>query len=406
MKKIIALWKTILYFGIMLINDTYYRLQMKIQPDGSQKPVLTRINRAQVYEDYNKKARKKIKRFSGFGTYPQNIDYKQSVGGYYNRYAPPSVAPEQGNWDTIRSFLGHIFGEQYLLALDYLHLLYVKPLVRLPVLVLISRQRRTGKTTFLHLLEAWFGDNMAYVDNSSWASKFTSDWAGKLIVAIDEALLQRRQDSERIKSLATSSTAPFEAKGKDREAVRNFSHFILCSNNVADPVMIDAEEDRYWVVEVASIRNEDEGILQKMIEELPAFAWYLAKEHQLTHPTSKSRLWFSPAEYETEALRRIKGATTRPDQQIIAEVLLRAMEQIGVSEISVILTDLIHLLRIYGFDRINPKPVISAWGAEVYHAEDNLSYDNYVGKDDLLESPEKAKGRFYTFTKDNLLKHI
>ena len=37
MKKIIALWKTILYFGIMLINDTYYRLALKIQPDGTQK---------------------------------------------------------------------------------------------------------------------------------------------------------------------------------------------------------------------------------------------------------------------------------------------------------------------------------------------------------------------------------
>ena len=83
MKKIIALWKTILYFGIMLINDTYYRLALKIQPDGTQKPVLTKINRAQVYEDYTKTCNAARDGYNGQEVYSRTnnvigvgIDYK------------------------------------------------------------------------------------------------------------------------------------------------------------------------------------------------------------------------------------------------------------------------------------------------------------------------------------------
>ena len=58
---------TILYFGIMLIADTYYRLHLVPQADGTKKPTLTKVNRAQVYADHPKKEqRRKIKRFYGF----------------------------------------------------------------------------------------------------------------------------------------------------------------------------------------------------------------------------------------------------------------------------------------------------------------------------------------------------
>ena len=54
----------------------------------------------------------------------------------------------------------YIFGEQYELGMDYMQLLYAKPTQKLPILLLVSEERNTGKTTFLNFLKAMFEDNV------------------------------------------------------------------------------------------------------------------------------------------------------------------------------------------------------------------------------------------------------
>ncbi len=407
MKKIIAYWQTILCFGIMLIGDQYFRLHLVPQPDGTKKPKLDKVSRAQVHDDYPKASlRLKIKRFSGFVMFPQNVDYQQFVDGYYNLYDPPSIVPESGCWDTIRKFLFHLFGPHLNVMLDYLYLLYLRPQQRLPVLVLISKERRTGKTTFLKLLSAWFGGNMAVATNMSLRSQFNSDWAGKLILGIDEALLQRRQDSEMIKAMATADTMLLEAKGRDRIAVPNYTHIILCSNNLNDPVLIDPEEDRYMVFEVPPIREEDEGLLAKMKAELPAFAWYLEREHQMSFPMPQSRLWFPPSSYATEALNRIKRASGDPECQMIAEVLTNIMDELGIDEISMTISDIQKVLQDRGFRYLRLSKILRAWPGKLMHAADNLTYYTFVQDGKLVKEPVKTTGRYYTFIYHDLVKLI
>ena len=48
---------------------------------------------------------------------------------------------------------------------------------------------------------------------------------------VDEALLNRREDSERLKNLSTTLSYKVEAKGKDRNEIGFFAKFVLCSNN-------------------------------------------------------------------------------------------------------------------------------------------------------------------------------
>lgn len=67
-------------------------------------------------------------------------------------------------------FMRHIFGEQLSVGLDYLQLLYTKPLQRLPILLFVSKERNTGKTTFLNLLKAIFGANMTFNTNEDFRS--------------------------------------------------------------------------------------------------------------------------------------------------------------------------------------------------------------------------------------------
>ena len=67
------------------------------------------------------------------------------------------------------------------------------------------------------------------------------------MICVDEVLLNRREDSERIKNLSTARSYKAEAKGRDRREVEFFGKFVLCSNNERNPVLIEAAETRYWV---------------------------------------------------------------------------------------------------------------------------------------------------------------
>ena len=109
--------------------------------------------------------------------------------------------------------------------MDYLQLLYLQPVQKLPILLLVSEECNTGKSTFLNFLKAVFRNNV----NEDFRSQFNADWAGKLVIVVDEVLLNRREDSERLKNLSTTLSYKVEAKGKDRDEIAFFAKFVLCS---------------------------------------------------------------------------------------------------------------------------------------------------------------------------------
>lgn len=155
--------------------------------------------------------------------------------------------------------------------MDYLQLLYLQPIQKLPILLLVSEERNTGKSTFLNFLKALFQNNVTFNTNEDFRSQFNSDWAGKLLIVVDEVLLNRREDSERLKNLSTTLSYKVEAKGKDRDEIAFFAKFVLCSNNEYLPVIIDAGETRYWVRKIDRLQSDDTDFLQKLKAEIPAF---------------------------------------------------------------------------------------------------------------------------------------
>ncbi len=90
-----------------------------------------------------------------------------------------------------------------------------------------------------------------------------------------EVLLNRREDSERLKNLSTTLSYKVEAKGKDRDEIAFFAKFVLCSNNEYLPVIIDAGETRYWVRKIDRLQSDDTDFLQKLKAEIPAFLHFL-----------------------------------------------------------------------------------------------------------------------------------
>ncbi|EKC62694.1 hypothetical protein LEA_11709, partial [human gut metagenome] len=108
------------------------------------------------------------------------------VGKFLNLYEPIDHQPKEGDFSHIQSLVGHIFGEQYELGMDYLQLLYLYPIQKLPILLLVSEERNTGKSTFLNFLKLLFQNNVTFNTNEDFRSQFNSDWAGKLLIVVDE----------------------------------------------------------------------------------------------------------------------------------------------------------------------------------------------------------------------------
>ena len=179
------------------------------------------------------------------------------------------MSQKKGDFSHIQALVRHIFGEQYELGMDYLQLLYLQPVQKLPILLLVSEECNTGKSTFLNFLKAVFRNNV----NEDFRSQFNADWAGKLVIVVDEVLLNRREDSERLKNLSTTLSYKVEAKGKDRDEIAFFAKFVLCSNNESLPVIIDPGETRYWVRKIHRLESDDTNFLQKLTAEITGLSF-------------------------------------------------------------------------------------------------------------------------------------
>ena len=213
------------------VGTTIYKVVQQPLADGTT--VIRRIQWSfgTIRQDYGKDNIPPITKYNGFCTVPSHTNYQKEIAGFYNLYEPIDHVPTEGDFPDIEKLLHHIFEEQYELGVDYMQLLYTLPTQKLPILLLVSEERNTGKTTFLNFLKSIFQDNATFNTNEDFRSQFNADWAGKLLIVVDEVLLSRREDSERLKNLSTAQTYKVEAKGKDRQEVNFFAKFVLCSNN-------------------------------------------------------------------------------------------------------------------------------------------------------------------------------
>lgn len=277
------------------------------------------------------------------------------------------------------------------------------PIQKLPILLLVSEERNTGKSTFLNFLKAMFRNNVTFNTNEDFRSQFNSDWAGKLIIVVDEVLLNRREDSERLKNLSTTLSYKVEAKGKDRDEIAFFAKFVLCSNNERLPVIIDPGETRYWVRKIHHLENDDTHFLQKLIEEIPAFLYFL--QHRTLTTQNVSRMWFSPKQTETAALLKIIRCNKSKYEVEAAELIKEIMECMEIDSFSFCLNDLLILLNLSQV-RIDKhwlrKIVTEDW--KLAPAPNGLTYTTYLfacNKERRFE-PIRRVGRYYTITRKQL----
>ena len=365
------------------VGTTLYKIVNQPRMDGGCVKKRIAWNAETLRQDYGKDYMASVPKYDGFCTVPAHVDYKPVIGKFLNLYEPISHVPVQGDFPCIRSLMEHIFGEQYELGMDYLQLLYLYPIQKLPILLLVSEERNTGKSTFLNFLKTVFQNNVTFNTNEDFRSQFNSDWAGKLLIMVDEVLLNRREDSERLKNLSTTLSYKVEAK---------------CSNNEHLPVIIDAGETRYWVRKIVPLQNDDTDFLHKLKAEIPAFLYFLAGRKLSTE--KESRMWFNPKLLETEALRKIIRSNRNRLEIEMAELLLDIMAKMEVETVSFCLNDIIPLL-VCSQVKVEKsqvrKVVQECW--KLTPAPNGLTYTAYqYGGTDRYQT-RKCVGRYYTVTK-------
>lgn len=352
-------------------------------------------------QDYGKDYIAKIPKYDGFCTVPSHTNYRREIHGFLNRYEPITTAPVEGAFPHVREFLAHIFGEQIELGYDYLQLLYLRPQQRLPILLLVSQERNTGKTTFLNFLKLIFEGNVTFNTNEDFRSQFNDDWTGKLLVCVDEVLLNRREDSERIKNLSTARSYKAEAKGKDRREVEFFGKFVLCSNNERNPVLIESGETRYWVRRIPPLTRDNQNLLSDMQRELPGFLFFLF--HRELSTREESRMWFAPRLLATEALRRIIHYNRSKAEAEIIAIIRDVMDAEGLEQYRFDVSDMVNMLEIRGIRSDHPavrRILAENWrllpAPPTYYTRYAITYNGEIIRQD------SKTARVYTVTREVL----
>lgn len=385
------------------VGTSLYKIVEQPRLNGGYVKKRIAWNNETLRQDYGKDYIGSVPKYDGFCTVPEHIGYRPVVGKFLNLYEPIDHRPKEGDFSHIQSLIRHIFGEQYELGMDYLQLLYLQPIQKLPILLLVSEERNTGKSTFLNFLKALFQNNVTFNTNEDFRSQFNSDWAGKLLIVVDEVLLNRREDSERLKNLSTTLSYKVEAKGKDRDEIAFFAKFVLCSNNEYLPVIIDAGETRYWVRKIERLQSDDTDFLQKLKAEIPAFLHFL--QHRQLSSEKESRMWFTPSLLHTEALQKIICSNRNRLEIEMQELILDIMDSIGTDTFSFCYNDLL-LLLVHSQVKVEKcqvrKVLQECW--KLTPAPNTLTYTTYQVDytRECRYSPIRRIGRFYTVTREQL----
>ncbi len=286
------------------VGTDYFRIISKTDRFGIRRTELKPWKLETLKQDYGKIILDKINRFDDFTIRPDNRAFEPVIDNCYNLYRPFTHQPQPGPWPWTELLVRHIFGEQYELGIRYLQILYLHPDRLMPILVLVSRERQTGKTTFLNWLSMIFGDNMAMVSPDDLVNGFNSTYASSNIIAVEETIIEKNVTVEKIKALATQKFISVNQKYVTQYRTPFFGKIILTSNNEDKFARIDDEEIRFFIRKVGIPSVSNHRIEADLVGEIPAFLHHLTSLPPVDF--SIDRTGFTPAELQNTSLNLVR----------------------------------------------------------------------------------------------------
>jgi len=143
------------------VGCTYYKRIKKRDRYGIIRTEYRPWKREELKLDNGNEYLKSIPHYDDFVMEPDNEEFKPEIDNCLNLYSEFPHIPLEGEWKWTEILLKHVFGDQYNLGLRYLQILYLHHKRSTVILTLISKERQTGKTTFLNWIQALFGGNVA-----------------------------------------------------------------------------------------------------------------------------------------------------------------------------------------------------------------------------------------------------
>lgn len=290
-------------FPFIRVGIKYLKVTKATDRFGVKRTKLTPWAKDEIKQDYGKEMLERVNKYDDFVLEPDNKTYYQTVDGNYNYYSPFEHESVEGIVTWSLRFLEHIFQDDLDLGLRYMKVLYERPKQAMPILVLISEDRSTGKSTFLDWLTQIFGANMVIINPSDLSSSFNESYATKNIIGIEESKFEKGGVLEKLKAISTQKTMNVNAKFMSSSQVPFYGKVIITSNDERKFSKVDEKEIRYWVRKIPTIPKDqaNHDILTDLKNEIPAFLWYLENKVPAVDYT-KSRMVFTPEELKTNAL--------------------------------------------------------------------------------------------------------
>lgn len=286
------------------VGVDYFKRITKNDRFGIPRTELKHWTMETIKQDFNRKYLDRVPHFDDFTIIPDNFNYKPVHGNCYNLYQEFTHKPVEGKWKWSNILMEHVFGDQYDIGMRYLQCLYLHPCRLMPILVLVSRERQTGKTTFLNWLNMIFGANVAAVSPDDLINGFNSAYAASNIITVDETLFEKKITVEKLKALATAKFITVNQKFVSQYRMPFFGKIILASNNEDKFARIDQEEIRFFVRKLPEPKVYNHDIEKNLISEIPAFLHYLTTLPPIDF--SVDRTGFKPQELNNQYLQLVK----------------------------------------------------------------------------------------------------
>jgi hypothetical protein len=354
----------------------------------------------------------KIERFHDWLCEPNHLKYRRIIEiphegekfKFFNSYQPlPNKPkefelpegflknPEGFDYEEIpeikhtAAFMKHIFGWdahrwRYLtLGWDWLTICYLQPTQRLQALCLVSSEEGTGKSTFINLVLAIFGQNATKTEASRIGGNFNAMSGGKVIQCVEETKDERGDIENKLKDLITAYEKVVEAKHQDARVVKSFDKYIFASNHEEGFMKVGTETTRFAVMKVPAIKNKVPDFEEKLYLEIPYLLYFMQKRGVIT--PKEDRLYFNPKLWENEALLKLRHASKDQVQQVMEELIQSVFLRCELTD------PVIHLSSQY------LKLLMVAYGGKSYEQKTPVYFQNVATKDMKLKYNEMPTNR-------------
>tara|TARA_R110000851_G_scaffold43560_1_gene107644 strand:+ start:4006 stop:5577 length:1572 start_codon:yes stop_codon:yes gene_type:complete len=308
------------HIDYLRVGVDYFKKITATDRFGINRTELKRWNKDALNLDYGKQIFPHIPRFDTFVIEPNNEGFSSTEGNMYNLYREFSHKPLGGEWIWTERLMRHVWGEQYDLGMKYMQCLYLHPKKVLPILVMASKTRSTGKSTVLDWMSQIFGGNMVVINPEDLSQSFNSAYSLANIVGIEETVTDKSHVIEKLKNLSTTKFINVNQKFVDNYKVPFFGKFIITTNDEKRFMRIDDQEIRFWIRRLNIPEFKNTNINEDLVTEIPAFLAHLRTLPPLDF--SKSRMLFTPDEIRTDSLKIVMEESRSTLFKDIVEIMM------------------------------------------------------------------------------------